>query len=154
LREAQTRTFEVPFESNVLQVAVALMQDMEYNFDTSESELGVLCGSKVVDADSLTQQTGLVITDLVFGSLSAFTGTNIAGSAFGVADDKILLTITLVVLPRPDRQGQHSARVTIQSELIDKAGRVRSVQMLQNPYIYQKVFDQLSRSLALEGLAQ
>ena len=34
VREAQTRTFEVPDETSILQVAVALMQDMEYNFDT------------------------------------------------------------------------------------------------------------------------
>ena len=63
VREAQTRTFEVPDEASILQVAVALMQDMEYNFDTIEYELGILSGSKVVDADSMAQQTGLIIAD-------------------------------------------------------------------------------------------
>ena len=79
VRDAQTRTFEVPDEANILQVAVALMQDMEYNFDTIEYELGVLSGSKVVDADSLAQLTGAVVADIVLVTLSVFTGDESGG---------------------------------------------------------------------------
>jgi hypothetical protein len=151
VRDAQTRTFEVPDEANILQVAVALMQDMEYNFDTIEYELGVLSGSKVVDADSLAQLTGAVVADIVLVTLSVFTGMNLGGVYAGT-DDEIGLRITLVVLPSLESEVQYTARITIQSELIDKGGRVKKVHMIENPVIYQEIFEKLSKSLFLEGV--
>lgn len=151
VRDAQTRTFEVPDEANILQVAVALMQDMEYNFDTIEYELGVLSGSKVVDADSLAQLTGAVVADIVLVTLSVFTGMNLGGVYAGT-DDEIGLRITLVVLPSLEGEVQYTARITIQSELIDKGGRVKKVHMIENPVIYQEIFEKLSKSLFLEGV--
>ncbi len=153
VRDAQTRTFEVPDEANILQVAVALMQDMEYNFDTIEYELGVLSGSKVVDADSLAQQTGAVVADIVLVTLSVFTGTGMSlGGVYGGTDDEIGLRITLVVLPSLESEVQYTARVTIQSELIDKGGRVKKVHMIENPVVYQEIFEKLSKSLFLAGV--
>ena len=151
VRDAQTRTFEVPDEANILQVAVALMQDMEYNFDTIEYELGVLSGSKVVDADSLAQLTGAVVADIVLVTLSVFTGMNLGGVYAGT-DDEIGLRITLVVLPSLESEVQYTARVTIQSELIDKGGRVKKVHMIENPVVYQEIFEKLSKSLFLAGV--
>ena len=151
VRDAQTRTFEVPDEANILQVAVALMQDMEYNFDTIEYELGVLSGSKVVDADSLAQLTGAVVADIVLVTLSVFTGMNLGGVYAGT-DDEIGLRITLVVLPSLESEVQYTARITIQSELIDKGGRVKKVHMIENPVIYQEIFEKLSKSLFLAGV--
>lgn len=154
VREAQTRTFEVPDEASILQVAVALMQDMEYNFDTIEYELGILSGSKVVDADSLAQQTGLIIADIVLVTLSVVTGTSLGGGAYAGADDEISLRITLVVLPSLENEGQYTARITIQSELIDKMGRVKKVRMIENPVVFQEIFENLSKALFLEGVKQ
>ncbi len=153
VREAQTRTFEVPDEANILQVAVALMQDMEYNFDTIEYELGVLSGSKVVDADSLAQLTGAVVADIVLVALSVVTGGALGGGGvYAGTDDEIGLKITLVVLPSLESEGQYTARITIQSELIDQVDRVKKVHMIENPVIYQEIFDKLSKSLFLEGV--
>ena len=47
---------------------------------------------------------------------------------------------------------QYTARITIQSELIDKGGRVKKVHMIENPVIYQEIFEKLSKSLFLEGV--
>jgi hypothetical protein len=145
VREVQTRTFDVQDETNILQVAVALMQDMEYNFDTVDYELGILSGSKVVDADSLAQLTGRIIVDI-------FLGASGDTSFYAGADDEISLTITLVVLPSLENKGQYTARMTIQSELIDKVGRVRKARMIEKPVIYQEIFEKLSKSLFLEGV--
>ena len=152
VREVQTRTFDVPDEANILQVAVALMQDMEYNFDTIEYELGVLSGSKVVDADSLAQVTGAVVADIVLVALSVLTGTNLGGGVYAGADNEIGLRITIVVLPSLESEGQYTARITIQSELIDKADRVKKVRMIENPVVYQEIFEKFSKSLFLEGV--
>ena len=152
VREAQTRTFEVPSEVNVLQASVGLMQDMEYNFDTIEYPLGVLSGSKTVDADSMLRNAGLVTADIVLSILSIVGGTAPGGSLYAGADDQINLTVTMVVLPSLDTEGQYSARITIRSELIDKSDRVKKVKMIDNPAVYQEIFEKLSKSLFLEGV--
>ena len=152
VRELQTRTFEVPSEVNILQASVALMQDMEYNFDTIEYPLGVLSGSKTVDADSMLRNAGLVAADIAMSILSIIGGTVPGGSLYAGADDEIKLTATLVVLPSLGTEGQYSARITIRSELIDKSDRVKKVRMIENPAVYQEIFEQLSKSLFLESV--
>ena len=151
-REAQTRTFDVASDSEILQASVALLQDMEYNVDTIEHPLGVLSASKVVDADSALQKAGLVAADVVLSILSILSGTIPSGSAYAGADDEISLKITLVVLPSMAREGQHTARITIQSVLIDKSERVKEVGLIEDPLVYQEVFEKLSKSLVLEGV--
>jgi hypothetical protein len=152
VREAQTRTFEVPAEANILQASVALMQDMEYNFDTIEYQLGVLNGSKTVDADSLVRNAGLVAADVVMAILSIATGNVPGGSLYAGADDEINLAVTLVVLPSLETKGQYTARITIRSKLMDKTDHVKKVVMIEDPVVYQEIFEKLSKSLFLEGV--
>jgi hypothetical protein len=151
-REAQTRTFDVSDDSEIFQASVALLQDMEYNVDTIEQPLGVLSASKVVDADSARQKAALVAADIALAILSIMSGTSVGGSALAGADDEISLKITLVVLPSMAREGQHTARITIQRVLIDKSERVKEVGVIEDPLVYQKVFEKLSKSLVLEGV--
>lgn len=152
VRETQTRDFEVPAEANILQASVALMQDMDYNFDTIEYQLGVLNGSKTVDADSLASNAGLVAADVVIAILSIATGSVPGGSLYAGADDEINLEVTMVVLPSLETEGHYTARFTIHSELIDKTDRVKKAVMIEDPVVYQEIFEKLSKSLFLEGV--
>jgi hypothetical protein len=152
LREAQTRTFDVPAEADILQASVALMQDMEYNFDTIAYPLGVLSGSKTVDADSLARNAGLVAADIVLTILSVMAGQPPGGSLYAAADDEINLRVTMVVLPSLENKGQYTARITIRSELVDKSDHVKKVVMIEDPVVYQEIFQKLSKSLFLEGV--
>ena len=150
VREAQTRTFEVPAEANILQASVALMQDMDYNFDTIEYPLGVLSGSKTVDADSIARNAGLVAADIALVILAVIGGQVPGGSLYAQADDEIKLTVTMVVLPSLENEGQYTARITIRSELVDKSDHVKKVVMIEDPVVYQEIFEKLSKSLFLE----
>ncbi|MDH4040021.1 MAG: hypothetical protein OEV88_05160 [Gammaproteobacteria bacterium] len=152
VREAQTRTFEVPAEANILQASVALMQDMDYNFDTIEYPLGVLSGSKTVDADSIARNAGLVAADIALVILAVIGGQVPGGSLYAQADDEIKLTVTMVVLPSLENEGQYTARITIRSELVDKSDHVKKVVMIEDPVVYQEIFEKLSKSLFLEGV--
>lgn len=153
-REAQTRTFDVADESEILQATVALLQDMEYNLDTLEPPLGVLSASKVVDADSALQKAGLVAVDVANVLMAVLTGSNPSGSAYDSADDEFRLKITLVVLPSLAREGEHTARITLQQTLIDKAERVKEMGVIDDPIVYQEIFERLSKALFLEGAEQ
>lgn len=151
-RKAQTRTFDVSDDSEILQASVALLQDMEYNVDAIEHPLGVLNASKVVDADSAQQKAALAAADVAMAILSILSGTSVGGGALAGADDEISLKITLVVLPSMAREGQYTARITIQRVLIDKSERVKEVGLIEDPLVYQKVFEKLSKALVLEGV--
>jgi hypothetical protein len=153
-RDAQTRTFEATDEAQILQASVALLQDMEYNLDTIEYPLGVLSASKVVDADSASQKAGLLLADILLGSLAALGGGSPSGSAYAGADDEFELKITLVVLPSLAKEGAHTARITLQQRLIDKSDRIKEMGVIEDPEVYQEIFAKLSQSLYLEGAEQ
>ena len=153
-RDAQTRSFDVADESEILHATVALLQDMEYNLDTIEPPLGVLSASKVVDADSALQKAGLVAADVAIVILSVLSGSSPSGSAYSGADDEIGLTIMLVVLPSLAREGEYTARITLQRTLIDKADRVKEMGVIDDPIVYQEIFERLSKALFLEGAEQ
>jgi hypothetical protein len=145
----QTRTFEAD-ETKIIGACVALLQDMEYNIDAVETQLGVLTASKVVDADSAAQKAGLIALDVVNVVLSALSGSASGGSAYAGADDEIGLDLTLVVLPSLAREGEYTARFTVQSTLYDKSERVKERNVVQEPLVYQEIFDKLSKALFLE----
>jgi hypothetical protein len=153
-REAQTRTFDVSDDAKILQASVALLQDMDYNLDAIEYPLGVLSASKVVDADSAMQKAGLVAADVAMVILSIIGGPSAGGGAYASADDEISLKITLVVFPSTAREGQHTARITLQRVLLDKSERVKEVGVIDDPLVYQEVFEMLSKSLFLDGVAR
>ena len=145
----ETRTFEAD-ENMIIGACVALLQDMEYNIDAVETQLGVLTASKIVDADSAAQKAGLIALDVVSVILAAFGGGSTGGSAYEGADDEIGLDLTLVVLPSLAREGDFTARFTVQTTLYDKAGRVKERNVTQEPLVYQEIFEKLSKALFLE----
>lgn len=149
VRERQTRTFDAD-EAEIIGACVALLQDMEYNIDAVETQLGVLTASKLVDADSAAQKAGLIALDVVNVVLAALGAGRSGSSAYAGADDEIGLDLTLVVLPSLAREGEYTARFTLQSTLYDKAERVKKRHVIQEPIVYQEIFDKLSKSLFLE----
>jgi len=154
VREVQTRTFEVVEGNEIIRASVALLQDMEYNLDEVEPQLGLLTASKTVDADSASQKAGLIALDVLVGVLGAAGGGSPTGSAYLGADDKIDLELTLVVLPSLARDGDYLARFTIQSTLWDKSARVKKQGVIEDPAVYREIFDKLSKSLFVEKETQ
>ena len=129
---------------------MGLLQDMEYNIDSVEYPLGILSASKVVDADDAKQKALLISADVALAVLSVLTGTSPSGSAYATADDKIDLKITLVVLPSLASEGEFAVRGTLQSSLITKSELVKKVRLIDNPKVYQEIFDKLYKSASLE----
>jgi len=154
-RDAQTRIFAAADEAQILRASTALLQDMEYNIDAIEYPLGVLTATKMTDADDAAQKAGLASADIAMLVLYGITGINLgAGGYYLSADDKIKLTMTLVVLPSLSNKGHFAVRATLQSELIAKSEQVKVVQIIKDPVIYQEIFAKLSKSLSLEKAGQ
>lgn len=149
-RAMQTFTFEDSDEAQIMGATVALIQDMEYNLDEVERPLGVLTASKTVDADSVRQKAGLLALDIGLIILAVFSGSSAGGSALAGADDEIELDLTFVVTPSLEREDAYSARLTLQRTLIDQSKRIKERGVIEEPKVYQEIFDKLSKSVFLE----
>ena len=149
IREIQSRTFEVPSEDVILAASVAVLQDMEYNLDTVERPLGVLSASKVADADSSSEKTGLFLLDLLCaaGSMNGGGGNC---NALANASDKQKIAVTLVVLPSLARSDEFVARITIQRIVYNKQQQITLMEPVVDAATYQKVFENLSKSIYLQ----
>jgi hypothetical protein len=144
IRTMQSHTFAAPSEATILAAAVAVLQDMEYNLDSIEKPLGVLSASKVSDADSKSEKTGLFLLDI----LCAAGGTPCNNMA--QASDKQKIAVTLVVLPSLATKGEFVARVTIQRIVFNKLQQVTLTEPVVDAETYQKIFDKLSQSIFLQ----
>lgn len=145
VRAIQTRTFAAPSEIAILAAAIALLQDMEYNIDRIEKSLGVITASKVTDADSASQKTGLFILDMLC-VISMSGGCD----AMSKASDEQHLTVTMVVLPSLARSGEYVTRITIQGVLYDKAERILVLERIDDAEIYQEIFDNLRKAIYIQ----
>jgi hypothetical protein len=145
VRAIQTRTFAATSETAILAATIALLQDMEYNIDQIEKPLGVITASKVTDADSATQKTGLFILDMLC-VISMSGGCD----AMSKASDEQHLTVTIVVIPSLARSGEYVTRITIQGVLYNKAGQILVLERIDDAATYQEIFDNLRKSIYIQ----
>jgi len=144
IRSIQTRTLETTSELNILIAAIAVLQDMEFNIERMEKPLGVITASKVTDADSIAEKTGLVFLDFI----CAIGGGGC--NALSTAKDDQHITLTMVVLPSLAREGEYAVRITMQRVIYDKEDRIKMLDRIDEPDIYQAVFDNLRKSLFIQ----
>lgn len=144
IRSVQSRTFTAPSETDILAASIAVLQDMEYNVDRIESSLGVITASKVADADSATEQLGLLVIDL----FCALGGSGCG--AMSTASDEQLIMLTLVVMPRLAHREEYVARVTLQRVIYDQVHKIKIREPIHEPEMYQQIFERLSKSLFLQ----
>ena len=145
IRSIQTRNFVAPSENEILAAAVALLQDLHYNLDEISPPLGVLTGSKLTDADSDSEKVGLFLLDI----LCAVGGGGDC-TASSTASDSQTTIVTIVVLPSLSRKGEFVTRMTLQRVIIDKQTRVKLMETIDDPEIYQRAFEKLSKSIFLQ----
>jgi len=145
VRSIQTRTLAAPSEIDILTATIAVLQDMEFNIERIEKPLGVITASKVTDADSRSEKTGLMFLDV----LCALSGGGDCG-AMSTAQDDQHITLTMVVLPSLARSGEYTARITIQRVIYDKIDRIKVLERIDDAQTYQRIFDNLQKSLFIQ----
>jgi hypothetical protein len=142
LREQQSRVYKTTDEANLLSASAALLQDMGFNIDESNKELGILTASKMRSAvNARNQATAILLT-----VLTAAAGNPVLQPT----DKEQKMRAGVVVKPLGDG---HSTivRVTFQRIVYNTAGQVSTQEMLGSDQIYTEFFDKLSKAVFLEA---
>ena len=155
-RVLQTRKYEGISEADLLSASTGVIQDLGFIIDESETNLGLMVGSKKRDAPpDATQRTVqvLVTTASIFVAImAALGGADDVEIYVPPVDDCQKLWASIVIRPTSeDSDKTHYVRVTFQRIVRDTEGEIDRMQSLSEPETYQKFFDLLSKSVFLEG---
>ena len=155
-RQLQTRRVEGIDEKALLAASAGVLQDLGFNIDESETRLGVIVGSKkrsaIDTADIIASSLETLAVDLVF---SLVFGDHFSDDGEISIDVTQKIRISIVTRPALDSSGQprkdaQVIRVTIQRLVWDDDGNLTHAESVEDPKVYQKFFDRLSKSIFLE----
>lgn len=151
-RSLQTRKYEGISEADLLSASTGVIQDLGFIIDESETNLGLLVGSKERDANPDAKQ---VFSQIAGAVLTAIFTFGLAGEAAVDAmrfDDYQKFWVTIVIRqPSHDDAMTHYVRVTFQRIVWNDHAEVARLESLDEPEMYQRFFDLLSKSVVLEG---
>ena len=139
-RQTQSRYFDTDDEAAILSASAAVLQDLGFNLDESETDLGVLVGSKQRDATEVGQVVGAIV-------LAIFTG------AVMPIDDHQKIRASLVTKPSGEEEKRITVRITFQRIVWNTDGGISKYQSIDDPETYQEFFSKLSKSVFLEAHA-
>src|SRR6185503_3888364 len=125
-------------EKNLLSACAALLQDLGFTIDESETELGVIVASKDRDA----KETGAVIGSIFIAAL---------GNTEPVWDERQRLRACIVTRPVGETGDNVAVRVTFQRIVWNNRKEISKLEGLYDPAQYQEFFEKLSKSVFLEA---
>lgn len=140
-RQLQMRRYETDDEEKMLAASAALLQDLGFNLDESETRLGVISASKSRDA----RETGQIV-----GSLFMLLLTSAFGAPTSMPTDTHQRIFASVVT-RPAGEKSVVVRVTFSRIVWNTKKRISKQERINEPKYYQEFFDKLSKSVFLEA---
>lgn len=137
-RQLQTRLFDTSEEEKILSASASLLQDLGFNLDESETDLGLLVASKERDATD----AGQVVLMLAVAAM---------GGGTMPIDDVQKIRASVVTSPAGETGERIAVRVTFQRIIWNTYGRVSRLEKLNDPKMYQEFFEKLSKAVFLEA---
>lgn len=159
LRQLQTRRVEGIDEKALLAASVGVLQDLGFNIDESETQLGVIVASKKRSAIDTSDIAVSALESLIIGMVAAALSDDHESEGDINFDVTQKIRISIVTRPALDSSGQprpdaQVIRVTIQRLVWDDEGNLTHAESIEDPKVYQKFFDRLSKSIFLELQAE
>jgi len=137
-RRMQTRRFDGVSETDILSASAGVLQDLGFNLDESETELGVLVSSKRRSARIPAQVATAILLDIIGFEMET--------------DEKQKIRASLVTRPVDgDSSNNYYVRITFQRVVWDSSNEISRIERLESPELYQGFFDKLSKSVFLEA---
>jgi len=137
VRNLQTRKFDTLDEKKMLSACASLLQDLGFTLEESETELGMMLGTK----DRSAEDGGQIAAAVLFAV------------AFGVAlptDDHQKFRASVITKPSLETNDM-VVRVTFQRVVWNTNGQVSTAEALTDPKMYTEFFEKLSKAVFLEA---
>ena len=142
-RQVETRRFESVSEADLLAACAAVLQDLGFSIDASESRLGLVTASKDRSAKDSGQIARAVVIRILTG---VFTGVSMP------LDKDQTIRASVVVFPAMgEKKNNHLVRISLQRVVRTTDPRFVKSEWLKDPELYQGFFMKLSQSVFLEG---
>ncbi len=138
-RQMQTRRFDGISEKALLAASAGVIQDLGFNIDEAETELGLIVGSKERDAKEASQIAVAIIVALLGGGNAPI-------------ENRQVLRLSLVIRPaRNTSAASFLVRVTFQRMVWDTNNQITRAESINDMMLYQEFFERLSKSVFLEA---
>lgn len=134
LRKLQTRSFDTEDEKKLLKTSTSVLQDLGFNLDESQIQLGLLVASKDRDAMETGQVAGAVVFAVLTGKVIAIDNNQ---------------KIRVSVVTAPNGKNKTNLRVTFQRIVWNTQGQVSKIESVEDEKIYQDFFSKLSKGVFL-----
>jgi len=143
-RQLEMRIYDTKDENKIISAVAGVLQDLSFTLDESETELGLVGASKKADASNAGQKTLAFLADIA----SAMSGTS--SNNLGNCDDVQLVKAAVITKPTL-KKNKTAVRVTFQRVVWNVNKQISKVETLNDPEIYKKFFDSLSKAIFLEA---
>jgi len=135
VRSRTTRRFDTQDEKSILSASAALLQDLGFTIDNSDTKVGLIVASKDRSAVEAGQIAGKIIVAGVF-------------RADMPIDTRQKIRASIVTKPLGE---SIAVRVTFQRIVWNDHNGISKLERIDDPKIYQEFFDKLSKSVFLEA---
>ena len=150
-RDTRTRKFEDVSESLVFGACLSSLQDLGFQIDEADEEFGVIVGSKRRDAGNWQDIAANTVIIMGLVVLSIATQTDMTAIGGVPVDDEQIIRVSLIAWPQTNRDDSTwRVRATFQRTIIDKQGQATRLETIDDPQLYQDLFERLTHSLYLE----
>ncbi len=136
-RELESRRFATLDEKKLLAASAAVLQDLGFTIENSETAVGLIVASKDRDATETGQIVGAVAMAVLFG-------------VYMPTDRNQQIKASLVTAPIGDGASTR-VRITFERVVWNTQGQVTKREALRDTALYQSFFDKLSQSVFLQA---
>jgi hypothetical protein len=161
-RQIQSRKYDIKTEKELLSASAAVLQDMGFNLDESQTSLGVIVASKSRDAKDGGQIAGAIVMAFLFGAAAMSYDKNQKIRASLVTKPAVTNNpIKVELSPKDgknikfDQQVEASSgfivRVTFQRLVWNQNNVLTKIEGINDPSIYTEFYDKLSKSVFLQA---
>ena len=157
-RALQTRVFETTNEKELLSASAAVLQDLGFQIEESEVEMGILRAAKERSAREFWQEFRQVVIAILSGAAGAAGGGNTIQII--PVDVHQQIGATLATRPLEGDDSRYTVRIFFHRTLWKGQGQsgdqnippgLTRMEMISDGKIYQQFFAKLSKGLFLEA---
>lgn len=146
-RAMTSKFYETNNFDEIYQASIAVLQDLGFNLETADKELGVITAGKQEDA----AEVGNTLAWGLFSMVAMIAGQNTSQAEMirrEMTQKEQMIKVAIITTPK---QGRTYVRLNIQRYVINLNDRPMYAETIKEQEIYATIYDKLSKAVFLEA---